>query len=273
MSQLDGRRPQTNPAELYERHFVPAVFAPWAQELLRRAAPQPGERVLDVACGTGIVARAVAPIVGSAGRVAALDLSPAMVAVARSRPAPPGAAIAWHEGSADALPFPDGAFDLVLCQQGLQFFPDRPAALREMRRVLAPGGRAVLSVWRSLRHNPFYEVVIEAQARHLGSPSVFAPYSLGEANELRALLDGAGFGDVTIEPATLTIRFPSREDFVHNGVLASAAVQPAFAQADEAARAALVSAVRRDVEATLRRYAEGEGLAFPMAAHIARARA
>lgn len=128
-----------NPAEAYERYLVPAIFLPSGEDLIRRAAPVGEERVL-VACGTGAVARQVAPLVGTGGMVVGLDLSPAMLAVARGLPVPGGAAIEWREGSAGALPFPEGSFDLVLCQQGLQFFPDRAAALRDMRRVLRPGG-------------------------------------------------------------------------------------------------------------------------------------
>jgi ubiquinone/menaquinone biosynthesis C-methylase UbiE len=118
------RRQPRNPAETYEQYFVPAMFIPWATILLRYASPQPGERVLDVACGTGIVARLAAPLVGSNGQVVALDINSAMLAVARTLPAPSGATIHWQEGNAMALPSPDDAFDVVLCQHGLQFVPD-----------------------------------------------------------------------------------------------------------------------------------------------------
>jgi SAM-dependent methyltransferase len=117
-------------AEIYKRHMVPAIFGPWAEDLVACAAPQPGERVLDVACGTGVVARLVAQRVGPAGQVVGLDLNPGMLTVARALPPSQGAMIAWREGNASAIPLADAAFDLVLCQQGLQFFPDRPAALR-----------------------------------------------------------------------------------------------------------------------------------------------
>jgi ubiquinone/menaquinone biosynthesis C-methylase UbiE len=137
--------------------------------LLEYAAPQPGERVLDVACGTGSVARHAAPLVGADGKVIGLDLNPGMLAVARALPAPPGATIEWLEGNATSLALPDDAFELVLCQQGLQFFPDRGAALREMRRVLAEGGRVAISVWQALPRHPVYEALFEATAPHLGA--------------------------------------------------------------------------------------------------------
>lgn len=142
-----------NPAEAYESLLVPHQFAPWARDLVAHADPKPGERILDVACGTGVVMRSVVPLVGPNGRVVGVDSSPAMLAVARTR-APSEAPIEWYEVSAEALPLSDAAFDLVLCRQGLQFFADKLGATREMRRVLAPGGRVALSVWQTLAYNP-----------------------------------------------------------------------------------------------------------------------
>ena len=122
----------------------------WVQALVRLAAPAEGERVLDVACGTGAVARFAAPLVGPTGLVTGLDLNAGMLDMARTMPVPKGAAIAWQEGSAIALPFPNASYDLVCCHQGVQFFPDSPAALREMLRVLTPTGRLALGLWRDL---------------------------------------------------------------------------------------------------------------------------
>src|SRR5690606_34921382 len=128
--------------ENYERFFVPAIGAPLANDLVETAGLQPGERVLDVACGTGVVDRLAAQRIGPNGTTAGLDINPGMLAVARAA-APPGVAIQWHEASADTMPFTDAAFDVVLCQMGLQFMPDRVAALKEMHRVLVPGGRLI----------------------------------------------------------------------------------------------------------------------------------
>jgi ubiquinone/menaquinone biosynthesis C-methylase UbiE len=141
-------------AQNYERSLVTYTMRPFTTILLEHANPQPGERVVDVACGTGIAARQTAPRVGVTGMLVGVDLNLAMLAVARSQPALAGAVIDWREGNAQALPLPDGAFDLALCQRGLQFFPDRGAALHELVRVLAPGGRVAVSVWRSLEHSP-----------------------------------------------------------------------------------------------------------------------
>lgn len=259
------------PAEMYERYFGPAIFIPWTGVLLEHAAPQPGERVLDLACGTGIVARHVAPVVGAEGEVVGLDVSPDMLAVAGAHPAPAGAAIEWREGDATAPALPDGAFDLVLCQQGLQFFADRTAAAREMRRVLGDGGRVVLNVWQPLDRHPVYEAVLEAEARHLdvSVAEVSTPFTFGGAGELRALLDGAGFRRIEVRPKTLDVRFPAPERFVELTVLAGAAVVPEFAQEDPAERAALVDAVTRESAPIIERYRDGDTVSFPMTAHIA----
>src|SRR5688572_9319139 len=144
--------------EDYERYFVPAIGAPLAADLIDMAALRPGERVLDVACGTGIVARLAAERVGTTGSVAGLDINPGMLAVARSV-APPAVPIEWHEASAESMPLPDEAFDVVIFQMGLQFVLDKRAALREMRRVLAHGGR--MGVNKSGHMTPFVTIMAE----------------------------------------------------------------------------------------------------------------
>ncbi len=258
-----------NPAEVYERFLVPHLFTPWARDLVARAGPKPGERVLDVACGTGIVMRAVLPVVGPNGRVTGVDFSPAMLEEARTR-VPGEAPVEWYEASAEALPFSGAAFDLVLCQQGLQFFPDKQGAIREFSRVLAPGGRVALSVWRTLEHNPVQEAINEAVVRHLGTPTLAAFHS-GNAPELEALISGTGFEEVAIEPVSMTLRFPSADRFVRLSALAGAAVAPVMAELDEAERATLVEAMQQDVGATLQRYTHDDEINVPMAAYVATA--
>jgi len=262
--------PSMNPAQTYEDYYVPAMFRPWAGILLRHAVPQPGERLLDVACGTGIVARESAPLVGPDGQVTALDMNPAMLAVARALPAPTGAAIRWQEGNAMALPFADGAFDLVLCQHGLPFFPDRAAAVREMHRVLSPGGRALAIVLQALDRHPVFDVLMKSVAAHLSLPlsAVMTPFALSDAGPLRDLFRSAGFESVAIEPETTMVRFAEPERFVPLAVISSAAAVPAFAQLDGPERASLLEAVRVDVDATVRSYREADAIAFPMFAHV-----
>jgi ubiquinone/menaquinone biosynthesis C-methylase UbiE len=259
-----------NPAEIYESYFVPAMFLPWATILLGHAIPRSGERVLDVACGTGIVARQAAPLVGASGQVTALDMNPAMLAVGRALQVPSGAPITWQEGNAMALPFPDGAFDLVLCQHGMQFVPDREVAIREMRRVLAPNGRVLVIVLQALSRHPVFEALMGSVARHLALPlsEVMTPFALYDADELRALFTAAGFRKVDILPGSTTVRFPEPERFVPLAVISSAAAVPAFVHLQAPARAALLETVRAEVEPVIRRYRVGGAVTFPMFAHV-----
>src|SRR4051794_15567511 len=152
----------TDPAALYEDWFVPAVFAPLARKVLASMEIASGAQVLDVACGSGIVARTAAPLVGPSGRVVGLDANPAMLTVARQAAPEAGLDIEWEEGSALELPFADRCFDLVLCQHGLQFFPDRLKSLTEMRRVLVPGGKVAIMTWRGLDRHPLFAAFARA---------------------------------------------------------------------------------------------------------------
>jgi SAM-dependent methyltransferase len=268
-----GQQSSSNPAQIYEQYFVPAIFVPSARGLLEHAAPRTGEQVLDVACGSGVVARTVAPLVGTEGKVVALDMNPDMLTVARALPAPTGPLIEWREG--DALALPDGPFDLVLCQHGLQFFPDPAAAVSEMRRVLKVDGRVVLNVWQPLHLHVVYETLLETTARHLDATvaALAHAWSLGDAEELRVLFDAAGFQGTEICQVSLPVRFPSPERFVELTILAGATTIPAFAQLDATERSALVETVKKETEEVLQRYREEETVAFPMFAHIAVAHA
>jgi SAM-dependent methyltransferase len=195
---MDTVMTQPGFAEMFEKTVVPTLFTPWGRDLIERARPiGPSDRVLDLGCGTGIVARLLRERLGGAATIAGLDANPGMLAVAR-RVAPE---LDWHEGNAMALPFQDGAFDLVLSQQMLQFVPDREVTARELRRVLAPGGRVVASTWRPLAELPFYEALTRVAERHLGK-SNDTRWSFGDGEALRALLAGAGFEDVHVETVT-----------------------------------------------------------------------
>src|SRR5450432_1246138 len=268
--QLDASAP-----ELYQRYLVPAITALWAADLAGRAALLPGYRVLDVACGTGVVARVAAERVGGTGRVAALDINPGMLAVARSLPAVAGAPVAWHRGSALALPFSAAVFDVVLCQLGLQFIPDRPAALREIRRVLAPGGRLALNVFGPIERNPATCALAGSLDRHVrpgASAAKRAEHALADTAELRALVAAAGFKGIEIRTATKMVRFPSAADYVRIQ-LAATPLATLITGYDPAARNHLIDALAEDVGADLALYAEGDDrLAFPQEVHVVLAR-
>jgi ubiquinone/menaquinone biosynthesis C-methylase UbiE len=268
MGQGEQATSAVNPAEVYESFFVPAMFAPLAALFLERANPQPGESVLDVACGTGIVARRAAPLVGRSRHVVGLDPSPAMLLVARSVSDTEGVSVEWREGRAEALPFPDNSFDLALCQMGLQFFPDKPTALAEMRRVLANGGRVGLAVWQGFDKHPVWATLNGAMLKRLGIPAVHIPFSLGNPDELRALLTAASFSGVEVQPLSITTRFRDPERFVPLQVSASAAAIPSLQTLDPDARRRLADAVQADMESTIRGHTVEDYLEIPMHALV-----
>jgi SAM-dependent methyltransferase len=182
-------------ADAYERLAVPALFAGWAASLVDLVSPAPGAHVLDVGCGTGIVARTVAARAGPGGRVEATDSDPAMLEVAREVSAGDAVPIGWHEGDALDLPFEDAAFDAVLCQQALQFLEDPAAALAEMRRAVRAGGCVAVGTWRGVQEGPASRVLGAAFARHLGpgaAGELRAPCVLGAPAALGAAVSEAG---------------------------------------------------------------------------------
>jgi ubiquinone/menaquinone biosynthesis C-methylase UbiE len=262
-----GKAYAGDPATNYERFFVPAIGAPLAADLIRLAALRPGERVLDVACGTGVVARLASRQVGATGTVAGLDVNAGMLAVARSA-TPPGTSIEWHAASADAIPLPDASFDVVLCQMGLQFMPDRRAALREMRRVLAPGGRLILNVPGPTPR--LFVIMGEALARHVGGEAVGfvnQVFSLHDTAEIQNLISGAGFRDVSVQSNTKSLRLPAPEEFlwqyVHSTPLADA-----VAQVNEEGRASL----ERDVVTKWQEFVKDRTLVLQVRMVVATAR-
>lgn len=254
-------------AENYTRYLVPAIFAPWAQDLVSLAAPQSGERVLDVACGPGVVAHFAARHVGAMGQVTGLDINPGMLEVARSLPS--HLPISWQEGSALQMPFSDASFDLVLCQQGLQFFPDRIAGLAEMRRVLAPHGRVALAVWGPIERSPGFAALAAALERHARAEAAAAarsPFALWNVDELRTVLKKAGLRRVEIHSQVKVLRFPSPEDLVRQ-YIPSSPIAAAMSEVD----ASVLEAVVRDVDEALQPYLDERGLAFPIENRLARA--
>ena len=255
----------SGPAQ-YERYQVPSLFQPLAERLLATIPLRTGERVLDVACGTGIVARLAAQPIGRTGLVTGVDLNPGMLEVARAHTPTSGAAVDWREGDAGALPCDDESYDVVLCQQGLQFFPDQPRALREMHRVLRTGGRVALSVWRSLEHNPFNQAVAAGLARHVGAEaaaSIRAPFAHGDAQALRTLIADAGFHGVEIQVQVLHRRMLPPDASIP-GYLASTPM----AQTVGALAAEVRTALLRDIGEALQRYRHPEGLVIPQETHL-----
>ena len=205
--QMDASAP-----ELYERYLVPAITSHWASDLLDRIALRRGESVLDIACGTGIVARLAAQR-GHAGRLVGIDLNTAMLTTARTK----SAEIEWIEGSALALPFDEDSFDVLLCQLGLQFFPDRQLALKEMVRVLKPGGRAAWNVFTAIERTPAAHALVQALDKYLGPESSRTKRSEHlscDAREIGAWAKRAGFDEVEVATVNKRFTFPSMLDYV-----------------------------------------------------------
>jgi ubiquinone/menaquinone biosynthesis C-methylase UbiE len=266
MSQPSGWQLSGTASEAYERYIVQAFMQGWTASLLDVATLATGARILDVACGTGVVARQAASRVGTQGHVVGVDLNARMLAMARTLPQPSGAPIEWKEGTATALPFPETTFDVVLCQQGLQFFPDKAAALRDMQRVLVPTGQLVLSVWRRISHCPWQRAVADALERHVSIDAALGirgAFALGDREELRALITAAGFRTVRIRIDSQMIRYPSLEESVP-GYLSATPVAGVVATLDEPTRAAVL----REIKTSLRAYMDDDGLAAPIEAHV-----
>lgn len=202
----------TEAAEVYEAKFVPALFGEWAMRVVEAAGIAPGQQVIDVACGTGVVARSVADRLDGRGRVVGLDVNEGMLAVARRiRPD-----IEWRQGDATDLPFPDASFDAALCQASLMYFPNQVAALREMGRVVTSEGTVAVQVWGSLESQPGYRLFAEIVARHVGPAGielVSSYFSLGDLDVVATLFDRGGLDISSTLTRLGTVRFGSIDEF------------------------------------------------------------
>jgi len=253
---------QLDAAKLYETVFVPSLFGPWATIVAEAAEIQPGEGVLDVACGTGILARVTRARTGSQGAVVGLDLSRAMLAIARDV-APD---ITWQHGSAETLPFPDHSFDAVLSQFGLMFFPDRAQALREMLRVLVPRGRLIVAVWDTLEHSPGFRAFVDIVERHAGTQladGLRAPFALADRAKLAELFHTAGTISIAIKTERCIARYPGirtlGDDYLRIWRIAGGA-----GLTDEQ-----IERIAADAERDLRAYVDAAGqLVYETRAHI-----
>jgi SAM-dependent methyltransferase len=247
-------------AEVYEDFFVPALFGQWALRVADAVDVRSGERVLDVACGTGVLARAVAELIGPIGTVIGLDVNEGMLAVAR-RKAPE---IEWRAGRAEDLPFASDSFDAVVSQFGLMFFEDRRAALQEMVRVLRPGGQLAVAVWASLDQCPGYAALCDLLARLFGdqvADAVRAPFALGNRSHLYALFAEAGVLTPRITTRVGTVRFPSIESWIHTEIRG-------WTLADRLDDAQF-ERLQREARVALQPYVEGAGsVEFEIYAHI-----
>lgn len=249
-------------AAAYEQLHVPALFRQWALRMLDAADLQPGCRVLDVACGTGILAREARRRLGEGATVVGLDASPGMLTVAQQL----DPTIQWQQGVAESLPHEDGSFDRVVSQFGLMFFVDRQQALREMLRVLTPEGVLAVAVWESLERSEAYPIVVTLLERLAGpeaADALRAPFVLGDRLQLAALFEEAGVSSITVTTHTGTARFPSIRTMVEadlRGWLPVMGVDLPEALIDE---------ILREAEQSLAQYVRADGVVeFESPAHL-----
>ncbi len=265
---MDQNIPQelVEAARGYENLFVPALFEQWTKHLIEGAGIREGSHVLDVACGTGVLARDALSRTGPGGRVAGVDPAPGMLAAAKEiEPS-----IDWVLCSAEALELDDETFDCVISQFGMMFFQDRQKSAEEMFRVLRPGGSLTIAVWNAVEQNPAYADIIAVLQEQVGTAAADAlrlPFSLGNTDEVTAVLDKSGFTRISVETEVEPAQFPSSRHMVEaelRGWL------PLF---DICLSEAEIADVLIESDRTLSKYAGSSGKAvFPTSAHVITAR-
>jgi SAM-dependent methyltransferase len=260
MTEPERWQVSTDAAEVYESCFVPAIFGAWAGPVADAAAIRPGDRVLDVGCGTGVLAREARSRVGREGHVVGLDLNEGMLAVAaRTEPE-----IEWRHGDAASLPFEDESFDVVVSQFALMYVPERVNSLSEMWRTLAPEGRLAIAAWAPLDHARGYAILVDVAARRCGREAadmLAAPFVLGDRAELARLFYDSGISGASVTLHEGSIRFPSVEEFIRIEVKGSPLAEMV---SDEAMEALAVES-----ESALAEFVVPSGeIVMPMDAHI-----
>jgi SAM-dependent methyltransferase len=259
----------TSAAEAYDAVLVPEVFRPWAELMVREAGVQKGTRTLDVACGTGVVARCAARLSGPGAHSSGIDIDPAMIEVARAAALREGLEIDYRCGSASELPFEADSFDAALCLQGLQYFPDKAQALAELHRVMRPGASLVVVVWAEMEACAGnWAMIVALERLGLDAQNMRKPFALADSATLRALVEQAGFEDVTVEVAHRMVRFASVKTFVESIAQGAPSSRLALAQVPPPQWQDFLS----DVEAQLTAWNRNGRLEFPMAGNVLVAR-
>ena len=270
MNEKSGWQLCGNGPEAYEKYIIPAFSGAWAQDLVKRAALCSGDRILDVGCGTGIVSRYAFEALGKSGHITGVDVNEAVIEKAREICPPNIMPIEWKQGDVEALPFSDAKFDVVLCQQGLQYFPDKSRALTEINRVLIPGGRILFSVWRSLEYFPFYSALHKALEQYVSEEAASmlgSAFTLGDPEHLRRLLDSAGFKKIDVSLIIKQMRYSPVDDFLIGGFVASPFANDILAL-EESKRGRMFQMIQDSIS----NYIDDHGLAAPMECFVVSAK-
>jgi ubiquinone/menaquinone biosynthesis C-methylase UbiE len=246
--------------EIYERILVGPLFRPFAEQLVARVAPHRGDSVIDVACGTGIVARVAREQLGPQARIVGVDVAPAMLAVARTV----DQTIDWRQGNATSLPVDaTEQFTVLTCHQGLQFMPDKPAAIREMRRVLAAGGRIAIATWSSLEDLPGMHELNAVVERHVGR-IVDSRHSFGDSNALKHLLVEAGFDDVLVGTLAHDVQFADGALFARLNAMAVIGMSDKGKALSEAERGELAGQIADESQSAVARSTKNGMFVLPL---------
>jgi ubiquinone/menaquinone biosynthesis C-methylase UbiE len=254
--------------EIYERVLVAPLFRPFAEELIARAKLVPGDSVMDIACGTGVVARIAREALGAPARIAAVDVAPPMLAVARK--ADP--TIDWREGSALSLPLGDGErFSVLTCHQGLQFFADKAVAVHEMRRALAPAGRVAIACWRALQDLPAAREFNDVAERRVGK-IVDLRHSFGDPDALRELLAQGGFQDIRVGTFSHDVLFSDGALYARLNAMAVIGMTEKGKTMNEAERSEMAARIGADSQQIVDRRTANGTFVFPLETNIAVAR-
>ena len=248
----------TGAAKIYEEFYLPALFEEWPARVIGATQIQAGDRVLDVACGTGVLAISIAAFIGSNDSVVGIDINDGMLSIAKSK-APE---IEWRNAPAESLPFEEASFNCALSQFGLMYFSNQEMALREMMRVLLPGGQLAIVVWDMLENNPGLAAEEQLWQQTFGEEEADdTPYSLGDKKVLLKLFEDSGLSDVEINTCQGSARFLSINDWIYTGAKGWTADD---ALSDEQLEFLLVKA-RQDLTG----FTISDGsVAFPTSAHI-----
>ncbi len=266
MSDNSGFQVDDNAPRYYESH-VELFMAPFVHSLVASAV-RPGDAVLDVACGTGFAARSASTVTGASGRVIGSDLNADMIAMAKSLSSGEGSNITWQQASALDLPFADGEFDTVISQQGIQFFPDSAAGLRDMARVTKPGGRLAATVWAEQEQSPYLQSVFGMLTQHCGAdPNANAKvFANGGQDQVRGWFKSADLGSTSIELVEATVSMPPIMEYVPDHLKALPPLSRGnYFELDTEAQNSLL----RQIENELSEYQKDSSLEVPFRSFVA----